>query len=170
MIGVIWARARGAITTWPDAGGWRFTAAVGALTLAAMAAVGFSTGFYVLTPTKTQGLALRLGLVLLAPAIGEELPFRVLPIPGRNETDRPWLALALVTPVFIAWHVLEALTFIPVARGVFLRPDFLACAGVLGLGCGIVRWRTSSLWPAVALHWLAVTIWQTWLGGFTVDG
>ena len=157
------------ITTLPDAGGWTYTAGVGALTLGAMGAIGFSTGFYALHPANTAGMPLRLLTVLLAPGFGEEAPFRGLLIPSRRETPRPWLALAVVTPVFIAWHVFEAMTFLPAARAQFLRPDFLACAGALGVGCGLVRWRTGSLWPAVLLHWLAVTIWQTWLGGFTLD-
>jgi predicted Abi (CAAX) family protease len=55
--------------------------------------------------------------------------------------------------------------FLPRAAPIFLRPDFLACAAILGAGCALIRWRTASIWPAVALHWLVVVIWQTWLGG-----
>jgi predicted Abi (CAAX) family protease len=47
----------------------------------------------------------------------------------------------------------------------FLRPDFLACTAILGLGCALMRWRTGSLWPAVILHGGFVVVWQTWLGG-----
>jgi predicted Abi (CAAX) family protease len=159
-----------ALTTWPDAAGWRFSLAAGAASLAAMAAVGFSTGLYALHPAQTAGLPLRLFTVLIAPAIGEEAPFRGLLIPSRSENPRPWVTLLIVTAVFTAWHVVEVMTFLPAARAMFLRPSFLACAAILGLGCGLARWRTGSLWPAVALHWLAVTIWQTWLGGFRLDG
>ncbi|HZZ35068.1 MAG TPA: CPBP family glutamic-type intramembrane protease [Caulobacteraceae bacterium] len=158
------------LTTWPDRDGWRYAAGVGALTLAAMAAVGFASGYYRLTPTRTEGLAKRLLSVWLVPALGEEAPFRGLMIPGRDEAARPpWRALALFTPIYTAWHVLEARTFLPAARSHFLRWDFLACTSILGVGCGLVRWRTRSLWPAVALHGVAVTIWQTWLGGFVLD-
>jgi predicted Abi (CAAX) family protease len=168
LIETLRRRMWAALITWPDAQGWRLAAAIGAGTLAVMAVIGFASGFYALHPTRFEGLPLRLLTVLVAPAIGEELPFRGLLVPGRDDVRRPWLTLALVTTVFTAWHVVEATTFLPAARAVFLRPDFLACAATLGLGCGVVRWRTNSLWPAVALHWLAVTIWQTWLGGFTL--
>ena len=43
------------------------------------------------------------------------------------------------------------------------------CAATLGLGCALIRWRTGSLWPAVALHWLVVVTWQTLLGGPGLD-
>lgn len=157
-----------ALTTLPEARGWAYAAGVGAATLAGMGAVGFSTGYYAVHPTLTAGLGGRLIGVLLAPGLGEEVPFRGLLVPGRDEAANPWPALIPVTAVFTAWHVVEVLTFLPAARAAFLRWDFLACAAILGLGCGLVRWRTGSLWPAVALHWLAVTIWQTWLGGFTL--
>ncbi len=163
------ARTRRALTTWPDASGWRFTAAIGAATLAAMGAIGFSSGLYALHPPRTRGLAARLLTVLIAPAIGEEAVFRAVMIPDRTETARPWVALAGMTGVFTLWHVLEAKTFLRVAEPMFLRPSFLACAASLGLGCGLIRWRTASLWPAVGVHWLAVTVWQTWLGGLVLD-
>ena len=79
-----------AITTWPDARGSAFATVVGALTLAAMAMVGFSTGLYAIGPARTEGLPLRLLTVLIAPAIGEEACFRGLLVPGRSETRRPW--------------------------------------------------------------------------------
>ncbi|MGA0604159.1 type II CAAX prenyl endopeptidase Rce1 family protein [Caulobacter sp. KR2-114] len=156
------------LTTLPDLPGWGYAAGVSAATLAGMAAVGFSTGYYTLHPTLTAGLGGRLVGVLIAPGLGEEAPFRGLMIPGRDEAASPWTALIPVTLVFTAWHVVEVLTFLPAARAAFLRWDFLTCAAILGLGCGLIRWRTGSLWPAVALHWLAVTIWQTWLGGFSL--
>jgi predicted Abi (CAAX) family protease len=105
---------------------------------------------------------------LIAPAIGEEVVFRGLLVPGRAETSRPAAGLMLATFVFVIWHLVETATFLPSAAPIFDRPDFLVCAAVLGAGCGWMRWRTDSLWPAVALHWLMVTIWQTWLGGFTL--
>ena len=168
LIGRLARRLWRALTTWPDARGWLWSLGGGALTLALMGAIGFSTGGYRLTAPVTAGLALRLATVWIVPALGEEAPFRGLLMPGRDEAARPWLGLAIATPIYVAWHVVEALTFLPAARAVFLRPDFLICTMVLGLGCGLVRWRTGSLWPAVALHWLAVTIWQTWLGGFLI--
>ena len=130
-----------------------------------MAAIGFSHGLYRLTTPQLAGLSQRAATALFAPALGEEALFRGPFIPGRSEVGRPWLAIALVTLAFTLWHVVEATTFLPKAAPIFLRADFLACAAALGLGAGVIRWRTGSLWPAVALHWLVVMVWQTWLGG-----
>jgi predicted Abi (CAAX) family protease len=162
------ARLRRSVVTWPDAQGWAFAGGVGALTLAAMGLLGFSTGLYSLAPARTEGLPLRLLTVLIAPAMGEEAVFRGLLIPDWSETRSPWAILAGATAIFTAWHVAEVKIFMPSAAPIFLRPDFLACAAILGLGCGVIRWRTWSLWPGVGLHWLMVTVWQTWLGGFMV--
>jgi len=134
-----------------------------------MAAIGFSTGLYRLTPTQ-PGLPLRLLTVVFIPALGEEIPFRGLLTPGPGESRRPWLETGLATSLYVLWHVVEALTFLPAAAAVFLRPDFLACCAVLGLGCALMKRRTGSIWPAVALHWALVVVWQTWLGGVSALG
>ena len=164
----LYARLVSSFTTWPDAVGWGFSAAVGAATLAAVGAVGFSSGLYALHPANLNGLPLRLITVLLAPACGEEAVFRGLLVPSRAESAKPALQIALATSVFVAWHLVEAKLILPTAATLFERPDFLACAGLVGLGCAVIRWRTGSVWPAVTLHWLMVTIWQTWLGGLTL--
>ncbi|WP_165190106.1 CPBP family glutamic-type intramembrane protease [Caulobacter soli] len=156
-------RLRRSLTTLPDARGWALCGLVAAITGGLMAAIGFSTGLYALTPA-VPGLPLRLLTVLFVPALGEEIPFRGLLVPGRDETSNPWPAIALSTALYVAWHPLEALTFLPQAA-MFLHPDFLACTAILGLACALMRWRTGSLWPAVILHGGFVAVWQTWLGG-----
>jgi predicted Abi (CAAX) family protease len=150
------------LTTLPSPRGWVLCGAVTVVTGALMAALGFTTGLYALTPT-TPGLPLRLLTVLFVPALGEEIPFRGSLVPG-PEAKRPWLPIAISTALYVAWHPLEALTFLPHAT-MFLRPDFLVCTAILGLGCAVMRWRTGSLWPAVLLHGGFVVVWQTWLGG-----
>jgi uncharacterized protein len=157
------------LRTAPSARGWVFCAAISAVTLALMIIIGFTTGLYHLTPPQ-PGLALRLLTVFFIPALGEEVPFRGLLTPGPSESRRPWLAIAVSTALYTLWHVVEGLTFLRSAAHVFLRPDFLACCAVLGLGCAITRYRTGSLWPAVLLHWTLVVIWQTWLGGVSALG
>ena len=152
------------VTTLPDAGGWRFSAIVGGIVLAAMAAVGFSGGLYRFGPASLAGLPLRLVSVVFVPALSEEAAFRGLLVPDRSETSRPFAAIVIVTAIFTLLHVVETL-FLRHAAPMFLRADFLACAAILGAGCAVIRWRTGSLWPAVALHWLVVVVWETWLGG-----
>jgi predicted Abi (CAAX) family protease len=161
-------RLRRSLTTLPDARGWALCGLVATITGSLMAAIGFSTGLYALTPTA-PGLPLRLLTVLFVPALGEEIPFRGLLVPGRDEARRPWPAIAISTALYVAWHPLQALTFLPRAT-MFLRPDFLACTAILGLGCAVMRWRTGSLWPAVLLHGGFVVVWQTWLGGVSALG
>lgn len=156
------------LTTLPDAAGWRWCALVALACGALMAAIGFSTGLYRLTDTA-PGLPLRLLTVWIVPALGEEIPFRALLLPGRDETRRPALWIAASTALYVAWHPLEAMTFLPHAT-TFLRWDFLLCTAILGLSCALMRLRTGSLWPAVLLHGGFVIVWQTWLGGISALG
>jgi len=152
------------LTTLPSPRGWLFCLVVSATTLTTMAVLGFATGLYHLTPTQ-PGLPLRLLVVVFIPALGEEIPFRGLLTPGPDERARPRLQIAVSTSLYTLWHVFEAATFLKSAASVFLRPDFLLCCALLGLGCAVMRRRTGSIWPAVILHWALVVIWQTWLGG-----
>ncbi|MFZ0269999.1 type II CAAX prenyl endopeptidase Rce1 family protein [Caulobacter sp.] len=163
MLAVPFQRLRRSLTTLPDARGWALCGLVAAVAASLMAVIGFSTGLYAMTPTA-PGLPLRLLVVLVVPALGEEIPFRGLLVPGRDETARPWPAIAISTALYVAWHPFEALTFLP-QGAMFLRPDFLVCTAILGLACALMRWRTGSLWPAVILHGGFVVVWQTWLGG-----
>ena len=152
------------LRTLPSPRGWVFCLVVFAATLALMMVIGFVTGLYRLQPTE-PGLALRMLVVFFIPAVGEEIPFRGVLTPGPNDSVRPRLEIALSTSLYTLWHVFEAVTFLPAAAPIFLRPDFLLCCAVLGLGCAVMKRRTGSIWPAVILHWALVVIWQTWLGG-----
>jgi predicted Abi (CAAX) family protease len=102
---------------------------------------------------------------LMVPALLEEGVFRGTMVPARSEARAAVLAIGLSTVLFMGWHVLEAMTFLPGARTVFLRPDFLFLAGALGLICAVLRWRSGSLWTAVTLHWMVVVAWKGLLGG-----
>lgn len=154
--------------TLPDRTGWAFTALVGLPTLIAMAAIGLTTGLYSLGAGNLAALPLTMLTVLFVPAIGEEAVFRGL-FPSRAEIANPALPIAITTALYVLWHPLEGFTFLPGARDLFTRPDFLLVTGLLGLACGLTRWRTGSIWPAVLLHWAVVVIWKTWLGGPSLD-
>jgi predicted Abi (CAAX) family protease len=158
-------RVRRSLTTWPTARGWRLAAMVGAVALVVELAIGLWGGFLRPTPGDWSVLPMALALAVLVPSLGEEVVFRGLLTPGREEVGDPWRAVLPSTAVFVLWHVFEALTFMPQAAPVFLRADFLSTTAVLGLACGWLRWRTGSLWPAVLLHWLEVAGWQIWFGG-----
>lgn len=152
------------LKTWPNAAGWRLCAAVSALALAGIAVVAGLSGLVRWQP-DFAGWPVRLSTILLVPALSEELVFRGLltPTHGESRDDRLWLVAGSLA--FIVWHVVEALTFLPGAPDLFLKPEFLACAGILGAACAVMRYSTGSLWPAVGLHCATVFVWQTWLGG-----
>jgi predicted Abi (CAAX) family protease len=160
-----WRRLAGSLATWPNGAGWALSAITAVVTAAIMSSLGFATGLYHLARPDLAGLPARAALAFVAPAMGEEVFFRGLMVPSIAIRPRPWADLVAATVIFVAWHVVEALVILPHARSLFLRADFLACAGILGLGCGLMRWRTGSIWPGVALHWAVVVVWQTWLGG-----
>jgi len=135
-----------------------------AATLALLAgSLGLGTGLLVpgawdLAPASALSL-------LLVPALGEELVFRGAAVPDRTETPRAAFPIAASTLLFVLWHPVAAYTLAPEARPLLTRPDFLACAALLGLLCAVLRRRSGSVWPAVALHWAAVVVWKGWLGG-----
>ena len=154
-----------ALTTQPRRRDWaELAAATAALTLV-VGPLGFWTGLLTWRPRPPGEVAILALSALIAPGLGEELPFRGLLIPDRRETHRAWLAVAVSTVLFCLWHVVEATTFLPKAGPLFLRPDFLAWTVLLGLACAALRRRSGSIWTAVLLHWVAVVAWQGWLGG-----
>jgi predicted Abi (CAAX) family protease len=157
-------RAGRALATTPRVRGWVETAAVGAAVGAVGYLLGRRTGLFQPTPAPPPSLAAAAS-ILLTPALGEELWFRAVLTPSRDEQPSHLAALLPSTTAFTAWHVLTALTILPRARRLFLRPDFLALAALEGLACGWLRRRTGSVWPGVVLHWAEVLVWKTWLGG-----
>lgn len=158
-------RVISSLVTWPGRHGWAICvmiAAPAALAIAAAAALG---GFLHWQPDPAK--LLRLPMILVVPAFSEELIFRsALPAQSQRQaqTRRPILWLAIGVVVFVLWHVIEALTFLPGAH-LFLQPAFLACAAILGLACAVMRYRTGSLWPAVIFHALIVWLRQGFLAG-----
>ncbi len=115
--------------------------------------------------TDDPGLLLRLAIVaLLAPALGEELLFRVLllPAPGRPV---PASRLVLSAALFVHGHPPQAWLFGRHWAAVVLDPFFLAAVFVIGIALGRLYARTGSIWPCVLLHWTAVVGWKALLGG-----
>jgi uncharacterized protein len=107
-------------------------------------------------------------LVLIAifvPAIGEELVFRAALLPQPDGSPVPWLPVLISTALFVLWHPLQALVFGPHWTAAVLNPWFLAAVAALGVALARLYWKTGSLWPPVALHWLAVATWKILFGG-----
>jgi predicted Abi (CAAX) family protease len=134
--------------------------AYGALALG----LGVASGFLTLPwqwPPLAQALPRMAGLLLM-PALGEELLFRVLLIPTQGE-GFPWSAqlawMLLSLGLFVLYHPLAARLWYPQARALFNDPRFLVQATLLGVACSLAYGLTGSLWTPVLIHWLAVVIW-----------
>ncbi len=160
------ARLKRAVTTLPKSRDWIELAAVTALVAAVAVPFGLKTGLLHYEPRSARTIALSALIVILIPALGEELPFRGLMIPDRSETKRAIWSILISTALFTGWHVFETM-WQPKERALFTRPDFLAWAAWLGLWCAILRRRSGSIWPGVILHWATVVGWIGWLGGPT---
>ncbi len=156
-------RVKRSLLTWPDANGWARCFLIGALSLLLIGTIAGFGGLLTWQP-QFADWPLRLISVICVPAFTEELVFRSLLIPGKGEMRRPMLWSVLAVLAFVAWHIFEALVLLPGAT-LFLRPIFLLCAGILGAGCALMRYRTGSIWPAVILHGLLVWAWQVFFGG-----
>ncbi|MFQ4139258.1 type II CAAX prenyl endopeptidase Rce1 family protein [Nodosilinea sp. PGN35] len=164
-------RLRQAVTTWPPARDWMLAAGL-TLTLGLVAIpLGLRSQF--LAPTLadiTWGDGLRLAArVMLVPALLEEGFWRVLLLPHPTEivSDRKRWRLGLpMLGLFVVMHPLNAMTLYPVAFATFTNPVFLLSAALLGLICTFMYWRSGSLWVVTAMHWLVVTVWLLFLGGY----
>lgn len=132
---------------------------------------GLMTGFLrwdVCRSTRT--IIKTVAIALIAPAILEEIFFRVwlLPYPHDNISTNSYIAWAVFSLLlFIIYHPLNALTFYPQGRKTFFNPVFLSLAASLGIICTITYWQTGSLWLPALIHWLAVVIWLLCFSGLT---
>ncbi len=167
MLSGAFQRLRRAVLTAPRASDW-FACFGAAALLALSSPLAFASGLLHWAPRNLEQIALIGASALFVPALAEEAVFRGALTPSREETSRPVLAMAFSTVLFVLWHVLETL-WLPGARAVFLRADFLVFAGSVGAACAILRWRSGSLWTAVVLHWSVVLVWQGWLGGLSLS-
>lgn len=105
-----------------------------------------------------------LGAVFAAPvALAEEAIFRGALTPARAERPSERLQMVGALAAFVGWHVLQGAIW-PATRRVFWRTDFLAATAVLGAACTLLRLRSGSILPGVALHWGVIVAWRA-LGG-----
>jgi uncharacterized protein len=126
--------------------------------------IGFATGLYRFEPRFDADLLRVATIALIVPALCEEIFFRALLIPTlpNRPNALPLMALALI--LFLGWHPLNAWLFFPSVLPLFSDWRFLLVTALLGVAC-IRLWRTTgSIWPPIAVHWLAVVIWKGCLG------
>jgi|SRR6478672_247231 len=160
-----------AISIFPGAGAWLYSATLLLIFTLVALPIGFYRGFLqveVLEVSKEKLMGI-IGVCLITPAITEELFFRVLLLPHPSEnaailTQALWGGVSLV--MFIVYHPLNALTFYPSGRKTFFDPVFLLLAALLGIVCTLAYWQSASIWPPVIIHWLVVVVWLLLLGGY----
>jgi len=160
----IGAKLRSALLTMPNAAAWRrlLLEAVWSLPLALL--LCWAGGLVEPGLADDPGLLLRLAVVaIVAPALGEELLFRVLPFPppGEQASLRHYI---LSVALFVAWHPPQALLFGPHWAAVVLNPFFLAAVAVVGTALARLYRATGSIWPSVALHWTTIMGWKAFFG------
>ena len=159
-----WFGARRAALAFPTRAAWRFLSVEAAWSLPLAALFCGLGGLLDFGWTDEPGLLLRLALVaLIAPALGEELLFRValLPPPG---APVPPSRILLSAGLFVLWHPPQAWLFGPHWAAVVLNPGFLATVFVLGIALARLYARAGSIWPCVLLHWLAIVAWKAFFG------
>lgn len=159
-----------AFSTIPDLTDWLVAVMLVLIYTTIALNVGFRSGFLTIdVQTSKSTIAGVLVGCLLSPGLTEELFFRVLILPHPEENASGlvlWFWGGVSLALFILYHPLNALTFYPVGRSTFMNPVFLRLAAILGGACSIAYLQSGSLWPAVAIHWLAVTVWLLLLGGY----
>ena len=126
---------------------------------------GVLSGFYRWTAPPGMAEFMRMAaIIFVIPAIGEELVFRGPLVWLREKRGAvPAWAIAVSLITFIAWHPINAYTFMPQAREIFLDPRFLLIAALLGVFATVLALRTRSLWPPILLHWALVLVWKAFL-------
>ena len=166
LLRLVAGRLSAAALTRPTARDWLEAAALLALATALIIPLGLAGGFLSWAPqSDLADIARAATIALLIPAFGEELLFRAAIIP-RDAPKRARFGWALAgLAAFVAWHPLEAALWLTAARPLFFTPAFLIAAGTLGAACTLSYLRAKSLWPPVAIHWLAVVGWKALGGG-----
>lgn len=162
-----WAgrRIAAALLTWPDRAGWMVVTRELAWSLPLIGLLGWLGGFARFEPLSFGAEWLRLFfLLMLVPALGEELLFRAVLVPRPGDPFPAWQAIAAVG-AFVLWHPLQALGFGPPWSELFLHPWFLAAAALLGIALVRIYRATGSIWSCVAAHWLVVAGWKLLFGG-----
>jgi len=158
-----------AISTLPNSSSFWLAIALFCIYALLALTLGFTTGFLRWEICSSRKLASRvIATSLIAPALLEEISFRVLliPYPLNQDLENSWLSWAILSLfLFVIYHPLNAFTFFPQGRETFCNPIFLSLATGLGIFCTVIYWKSGSLWLPVLIHWLVVVSWLLYLDG-----
>ncbi len=161
------ARLHRAMVTMPNYDNARHSVILVGVYILFVSILGFATHFLSWKPQPVTTVFRVTIASLVAPAILEELFFRVLllPYPYDVSFKSYLLRSALSVFLFIIYHPLNALTFFPQGRNVFFNYIFLVLAASLGIVCTTTYWQTGSIWLPVLIHWVTVAVWLSCLDG-----
>jgi predicted Abi (CAAX) family protease len=154
-------RIQSALATFPTTQHWRRMGLELLWLAPVLAALGAAGGL--VNPgaaLDAAALAQVAAIAFFVPCLAEELVFRAALLPRPASPTRCALAIA----AFVLWHPLQVLWFGDDWADVVLNPWFLAAVAALGVATTRLYLATSSVWPAVVVHWLAVVAWKA-LGG-----
>lgn len=101
-----------------------------------------------------------LTVTFVLPSCLEEIVFRGLLQPQNLSSIRDYVLSALSLALFVVWHPVQVWLHLPMGQPLFLKPEFLLMSFILGLACTALTRRSTSLWPAILLHWLSVIGWK----------
>lgn len=160
-----------AFSTLPSFDSWLLSAALLLILALISLPIGFKFGFLQLDILKASWIKFVyiIAVSLLFPAISEELFFRVLLLPHPTEnasTVTLWFWGCIGLAMFVFYHPLNALSFLPSAIKTFFNPVFLLLAALLGIVCTIAYLQSGSLWPPAIIHWVVVVVWLLLLAGY----
>lgn len=105
--------------------------------------------------------------IFFIPALLEEIIFRgsLLTFLSNKKLSLYSISIFIfINLLFILWHPINTLLFMPQATAIFTQVYFLLIVLVLSLILSFLALKTQSIWPGVFIHWLIVSIWQIWSG------
>tara|TARA_R110000772_G_scaffold57351_2_gene129924 strand:+ start:239 stop:742 length:504 start_codon:yes stop_codon:yes gene_type:complete len=162
---IAFRQTRTALQTWPDVKQWIGALRLAVPALAMIALMGFLAQWLVWSPvTDISALLISAAFLFFVPALLEELVFRGVLLSWLTRLTPRWGAW-LSTLLFVAWHPVQALTIGPAWAEIFLHPTFWIATLILGIILAHIRIVSRSLWPVILIHWFAVLIWKSLLGG-----
>lgn len=169
LLNTLVLKVASALTNWPDPAGWGFTITIMLLLAALSFLAGVPTRFIRARPVRSLPVILAVALAgFITPAFAEELVFRVLLSPSRQDEISVTVRLgwtALATAAYVLYHPLNGLFFLKAGRSVFRDPVFLLLTTLLGAALSYLYYRTGSIWPCVLVHWVYTTSWLLFFGG-----
>lgn len=165
-------RVQHAVLTIPSPQAWLYSAILVVLFAVLSLPIGLYFKFlkFELFQKSSLEAAKIIIISIFAPAIAEELFFRVLLLPHLTENvsiSDQWLWGCLSLVIFVIYHPLEAITVYKAGFPTFINPVFLLLAALLGSFCIIIYFQTGSLWTSVVVHWIVVIVWLLFLGGYS---